>query len=73
MAKWHVYRAFGGGQVGPHWKRAARRRLQRIRFHDNWPIEMWILVIALIMIVFMTPRLIELHYELHHATNEHAP
>jgi hypothetical protein len=47
-------------------KGAARRRLQRIRFRDNWSTEMWIVVIVLIVIILMAPKLAELHDELHH-------
>jgi hypothetical protein len=62
----HVYSGFGRVRAPSYGKGAARRRLQRIRFRDNWTTEMWILLIALIVIILMAPKLAELNDESHH-------
>jgi hypothetical protein len=46
--------------------RASWRRLQRIRMRDEWSITMWILLVGLIVLAFLTPRLSRLHEEFHH-------
>jgi hypothetical protein len=66
MGTRHIFRSFGAGAGMSYRERVARRRLQRIRFRNNWPIEMWILVILMIAVIFMAPRLAELHNQLHH-------
>lgn len=49
----------------------SRRRMRRIRMRDDWTIEMWILLLALIVLVFMAPKLARMHEELHHPTAQH--
>ena len=63
----HIYRLFGAG-AGMSRREREARRLHRIRFRDreNWPIEMWLLVVAMIILAFMAPKLAELHWEFHH-------
>jgi hypothetical protein len=50
----------------PHRERAARRRLERIRFRDTWPLRMWLLLVAMIVVALLAPKLSELHWQLHH-------
>ena len=54
----NIYRAFGKRHV-----KARTRRHLRQRF--DWPIEMWILVAALVALVFLMPRLWEAHEASH--------
>jgi hypothetical protein len=62
----HVYSGLGRMRPASYGGGAARRRLQRIRFRDSTPIEVWMLLIVLIVIILMAPKLAELHDEIHH-------
>jgi hypothetical protein len=42
------------------------RRLSRMPSRDRWPLHMWFLVAALILVGLMAPRLAELHDRMHH-------
>jgi hypothetical protein len=46
-------------------KGAERRRLQRIRFRENWSPVMWIVLIIFVVMILMAPKLAELHEEFH--------
>jgi hypothetical protein len=36
----------------------SRARLRRIRFRGNWPLEMWLLIVTvLVALLFLIPRL----------------
>jgi hypothetical protein len=33
--------------------RGSRKRVRRIRFRDNWPVELWILVAVILFMLFV--------------------
>jgi hypothetical protein len=68
MATRDVYRSFRLSPGIASRYRASQRRLQRIRWRENWPLRMWILLAGLIILAFMAPRLAELHDEFHYPT-----
>jgi hypothetical protein len=65
MSTRQTFRSF---RIESHGSRRARtaRRLRRIGPLDRWPVEMWIVVIAMIALVLLAPRMAELHHEMHH-------
>jgi hypothetical protein len=66
MGKRQAYSGFGRVRTASYGTGAARRRLKRIRFRENWSTEMWILVIAAIVTLLLAPKLADLHDESHH-------
>jgi len=71
MAALRIYRSFRTIHGIASRYRASLRRIQRLRMRDDWPVEMWILIIALIALGFMAPRLAQLHDEFHHPHAQH--
>lgn len=49
------------------------RRVRRIRVPDKWPLVMWILVAALIVLAFMMPSLWNAHEAFHNRSAEQRP
>jgi hypothetical protein len=66
MKPQRIYRLFDSRRPISSRYRASQRRLHRLRWRGNWPVHMWILLVALIVVVLMAPRVVELHHELHH-------
>ena len=54
----NIYRSFGKRQLKPRTHRHLRQRF-------DWPVEMWILVAALIALVFLIPLFWEAHEASH--------
>jgi len=65
MGKCLFNSGFGRVRAASYGKGAARRRLQRIRVRDNWTSEMWILVIAAILILLWVQKLAVRHDSVH--------
>jgi hypothetical protein len=66
MSNSRVYRTIRIGHRVTSRERAMLRRLSRMPSRDRWPLHMWFLVAALILVGLMAPRLAELHDRMHH-------
>ncbi|NOT27627.1 MAG: hypothetical protein HOP16_16190 [Acidobacteria bacterium] len=66
MGGLRIYRTIRTGRRVSSRERALHRRLRRMRFRDHFPLHMWFLLAALILVGLMFPRLAELHDRMHH-------
>jgi hypothetical protein len=71
MGTRHVYRSFRTSGI-PRRYRASHRRLRAIRMRDNWSRELWIVLVALVIVgVLIATGIIE--HPPHHAVSEQLP